>query len=121
MKLTDDLLPSDLLLSLSDDLPRISYSIYFRLGTLAVKTPIKIVLFGAGNTTKHCEREHIEALNELCRQWCQHSCGDIFYAINFHDKRHHTFFYEAENDGAIPEFTFRKVEELSGPDNLASA
>ena len=60
---------------------------------LAVKTPIKIVLFGAGNGTRHSEREHIEELNKFSRQWCQHSRGDVFYAINFHDGRHDSFFY----------------------------
>jgi len=35
VELRDDPLPSDLLLTLSDDTTRLSYSVYFRLGTLA--------------------------------------------------------------------------------------
>jgi len=86
---------------------------------LAMKTPIKIILFE--ESKKHPEAAHIKALNELCGGWSQHSRGDVLYAINFHGGRHDTFFYEADKDGAIPNFAFRKESKLSGPDDMASS
>jgi hypothetical protein len=89
---------------------------------LAVKVPIKIGLYWDGaKRRKKSTVSRMEGLNKLCREWTQHLRGEFLYAINFHDGRHDTYFYEVTRDGVIPDFRFESLPELSGADHLVSS
>lgn len=98
----------------ADDLKEVRFD-FSKL--LSIKAPIKLLLFEAGKNSKRTSAEQINDLNELCRIWPQHSLGDLLYAINFHDGEHETHFYEVRRAGAIPDFEFRRLAELSGKDS----
>ena len=82
---------------------------------LTVKAPIKIMLFeGRGDP-----EEYVEALGGVGCRWLQHDKDDVIYVINFAKGQHTTWFYETEIAGRIENFKFRRIDELTGPDNLS--
>ena len=89
---------------------------------LAVKAPLKIIVFEAGTATRYKAKDHIKELNRIGRTWRQHSKGDLLYAINFHDSRCETYFYEIEKDGSNPSFKLEIISDLSAKtsDSLTS-
>lgn len=69
---------------------------------LAVKAPIKIMLFESG-----CDRVRgllMDSLNEVCRKWHQHSPGDAIYAIDWRNGEPSTFRCLVDNNGVAPPF-----------------
>ena len=86
---------------------------------LALKAPLKILLFESGKKSTVKVETHLEELNRVGKTWRQHSKGDLLYAINFHDSRHETYFYEIEKDGSNPSFKFEIISDLSGEDQLS--
>lgn len=89
---------------------------------LAVKAPIKIILYYEGTRKRPARSQsRIEGLTSLCRQWRQHSAGDVLYAINFHEGEHETYWHSIARDGAAPDFAFGKIPELTDRDHLPKA
>ena len=80
---------------------------------LAVKAPIKIMLF-EGNLEAG---KYIELLENAGRIWLQHERGDLIYAINFREGNHKTWFCEVESSGRIEDFKLQAIDKLTGPDN----
>lgn len=78
---------------------------------LAVKAPIKILLFEAGKKSRNTAEAHMRSLTQVSRKWRQHSEGDMIYVINFRDGGYEAHFYRAPGDGWIPDLTFLPMSE----------
>jgi hypothetical protein len=86
---------------------------------LAVKSPIKIMVFGV----KESELlDYINLLNNIGKRWIQNPCGEVYYAINFDEKdNHQTYFYECKKNEIGVNFKFNKCETLTGKNAIKKA
>ena len=87
---------------------------------LALKAPVKILLFQSGDKSKVEIGKHLKELNRIGKTWRQHSRGDLIYAINFHDGRHESYFYGVKKAGINSSFSLKSVPDLSGVDRLSA-
>ena len=79
---------------------------------LAVKAPIKIMLFEGNHETE----KYIEPLGNVGSGWLQHDEGDLIYVINFREGRHKTWFYKVESSNPSDDFRFQVIDKLTGQD-----